>query len=82
MLARKFSRDREQLARTAVFLSALGDLVEPEEAVALLVDEPDNRILERALTGRAECIVTGDRAMLALAEFRSIRIVTLSRYLE
>ncbi|HUF82199.1 MAG TPA: putative toxin-antitoxin system toxin component, PIN family [Burkholderiales bacterium] len=82
VLARKFSRDREQLARTAVFLSTLGDLVEPEESVALLADEPDNRILECALAGRAECIVTGDRAMLALGEFRGIRIVTLSRYLE
>ena len=82
VLARKFSRDREQLARTAVFLSTMGDLVEPEESVALLADEPDNRILECALAGRAECIVTGDRAMLALGEFRGIRIVTLSRYLE
>ena len=82
VLARKFSRDREELARTAVFLSTLGQLVEPEESVALLVDEPDNRILECALAGRAECIVTADRAMLALGEFRGIRIVTLSRYLE
>ena len=82
VLARKFSRDREQLARTAVFLSTLGELVEPNESVALLADEPDNRILECAFAGHAECIVTGDRAMLALGEFRGIRIVTLSRYLE
>jgi putative PIN family toxin of toxin-antitoxin system len=82
VLARKFARDREQLARTAVFLATLGELVEPEESVALLADEPDNRILECALAGHAECIVTGDRAMLALGGFRGIRIVTLSRYLE
>ena len=81
VLSRKFARDREELARVAVFLSALAEIVEPTESFAALSDEPDNRILECAVAANAQTIVTGDRTMLALGEFQSIRIVSLSEYL-
>lgn len=81
VLARKFARDREELARVAVFLSDLGEIVEPAESITVLADEPDNRIVECALAADAQIIVTGDRAMLALGEYQGVRIVTLSAYL-
>ena len=81
VLARKFAHDREALARVAVFLFELGEFVEPTESLAVLADEPDNRILECALAAGAQVIVTGDRAMLAHGEYRSIRILSLSTYL-
>ena len=81
VLARKFARDREELARIAVFLADLGEIFEPTESLAVLADEPDNRILECAVAADAQIIVTGDRAMLALGRFRAIRIVSLSGYL-
>lgn len=81
VLARKFGHEREELARVAVFLSEVGVFVEPSESLAVLADEPDNRILECALASDAQLIVTGDRAMLAQGEFQSIRIVSLAAYL-
>lgn len=81
VLARKFARNREELARVAVFLSNLGEIVEPAESLTVLADEPDNRIVECALAANAQLIVTGDRAMLALGEYQGIRIVSLSAYL-
>lgn len=39
-------------------------------------DESDHSILEAALACRAEFIVTGDRDLLDLGEFRKIKIVT------
>jgi putative PIN family toxin of toxin-antitoxin system len=39
-------------------------------------DEADHAVLEAALACRAEFIVTGDRDLLDLGEFRRIRIVT------
>ena len=39
-------------------------------------DEPDHAILEAALACKVEFIVTGDRDLLELGEFRGIRIVT------
>ncbi|MXX75640.1 MAG: putative toxin-antitoxin system toxin component, PIN family [Holophagales bacterium] len=81
VLARKFAYDREALSRVAVFLADLGEMVEPKQSFRILADEPDNRILECAVTAGADLIVTGDRAMLAEAEFRGIRIVSLREYL-
>lgn len=81
VLARKFSRDREQLSRVAVLLGDFGLLVEPAERIAVLTDDPDNRILECAVAGGADCIVTGDKAMLALKEYEGIRILSLREYL-
>lgn len=82
VLARKFSRDAEELARIAVFLDDLAELVEPPERVDILADEPDNRILECALDGAADLVVTGDKRMLALRQWRGIALVTLASYLE
>ena len=81
VLARKFARDAEELARVAVFLSELGEVVQPRKTLHVLRDEPDNRILECALAAHAKLIVTGDRAMLALDEHKGIRIVTLREFL-
>lgn len=81
VLARKFARDREELARVALFLSDLGELVHPSASLFVLDDEPDNRILECALAAGADAIVTGDRAMLAIGEFEGIRILSLGDYL-
>jgi putative PIN family toxin of toxin-antitoxin system len=81
-LARKFSRDAEELAHIAVFLSDLAVFVKPRRRLRVVKDEPDNRILECALAGRAEAIVTGDHALLALREYKSVRLISLRDYLE
>jgi len=81
VLARKFARDREELARVAVFLDGLAEVVEPTLRVFALADSPDNRILECAVAGGADLIVTGDKQMLALKSYEGIRIASLSNYL-
>jgi uncharacterized protein len=82
ILARKFSRDAEELAHVAVFVSDLALFVKPRRRLHVVKDEPDNRILECALTGRAEVIVTGDHALLELREYDGVRIISLRDYLE
>lgn len=81
VLARKFDRHPEELARVAVYLSELADVVTPRRRLKVLRDEPDNRILECAVTAKAKVIVTGDQAMLALGEYRGIRILSLKDFL-
>lgn len=81
VLARKFGRDSEDLARTAVFLAEIGTLVTPRKKIRVLTDEPDNRILECAVAGHANVIVTGDKAMLALSVFQNVEIVGLREFL-
>ena len=82
ILGRKFARDAEELAHAAVFLSELGILVRPRRRLRVVSDEPDNRILECAVAGRAQAIVTGDKALLALGEYNGVRIISLRAYLD
>ncbi|MBP8296827.1 MAG: putative toxin-antitoxin system toxin component, PIN family [Burkholderiales bacterium] len=81
VLARKFARDAEELAHVAVYVTELAEIVAPTRRLRILDDDPDNRILECAIAGRADAIVTGDKALLALEQHRKIRIVTLREYL-
>ncbi len=82
VLARKFARDREELARVAVFVAGLAEVVEPATRLEVLEDEADNRILECAVAGEAVLVVTGDKRMLALRSYEGIRIVSLGEYLD
>jgi len=82
VLARKFARDAEALSHVAVFFSEIGELVVPRRRLRVVEDEPDNRILECALAGRADAIVTGDKGLLALGRFREVQLITLRSYLE
>lgn len=82
VLARKFVREPEQLARVAVLLADLADMVRPRRRIRVLKDQADNRILECAVTGGADLIVMGDQAMLELGSFEGIQILSLRTYLE
>ena len=81
VLAEKFGRHLEELSRVAVLLSEAGELVKPRNRLTVLADDPDNRILECALAGKADGIVTGDKAMLLLKSFRGIALMSLDTYL-
>jgi putative PIN family toxin of toxin-antitoxin system len=52
-------------------------LVEPTERLSVVLDDPDDdKILEAAVTGEAEFIVSGDQHLLQLKTFRGIRVAS------
>ena len=81
VLSSKFGRDREELSHVAVTLSELAELVKPVRRIKILKDEPDNRILECAMYGGADVLVTGDKEILRLREYKGVRIISLKEYL-
>jgi uncharacterized protein len=54
---------------------------EISERVSVCRDPKDDMMLETALAGRADCIVTGDKDLLVLDPFRTVRIVTAAAFL-
>lgn len=82
VLARKFARDAEELSRVALFMTEISITVRPKRRLHVLRDEPDNRILECAIVGKADAVVTGDHELIALREYRGVRIISLREYLE
>jgi putative PIN family toxin of toxin-antitoxin system len=81
VLSTKFSRDKEEISRVAVFLSEMAEWVEPSERFKVLADDPDNRILECAVSGNADVIVTGDKELLRLRGYGKTKIISLKEYL-
>jgi putative PIN family toxin of toxin-antitoxin system len=55
--------------------------IAPLRRVNIFPCEPDNRLLECALEGRADCIVTGDRHLLDLPPIKSPAILTPEAFL-
>ncbi len=53
----------------------------PKTLKALPRDPDDNAVLECAIEGNAEFIVTGDTDLLELKNFRGIQIVRASEFL-
>ncbi len=81
VLSTKFGRDKEEISRVAVILSEMAERVEPLEKIRVLSDEPDNRILECAVSGNADVIVTGDKGLLRLGKYQKTKIIGLKEYL-
>ena len=81
VLSTKFSRDKEEISRVAVILSEMAEWVEPSERIKVLNDDPDNRVLECAVSGTADVIVTGDKELLRLRGYEKTKIISLKEYL-
>ena len=64
------------------FVLAYSDIYEPREHVAISPDPEDNKFIECALSANAKFIITGDKGLLSIKQFRGIKIVTPECYLE
>lgn len=67
------------------FVAALlrdGEMISVTERVAACRDSKDDKLLELALDGRADAIVTGDGDLLALHPFRGLVILAPAVFLE
>lgn len=83
-LRSKFDRYSSLTLRSA-FLEALSDfasIISVTERVNDCRDQNDNMILELALAGKADVIVTGDEDLLCLDPWRGVRILTPAAFLE
>jgi uncharacterized protein len=75
-----FSAD--QVAETlADYLSFLWVIQIPKVLKAVPRDPEDNMVLECALVGQAQYVVSGDKDLLELEEFRGIRIIRARDFL-
>ncbi len=80
----KFARyvSEEERARFLQSLLHEARLVEIREKVRACRDPKDDKFLELAVNGEADCIVSGDDDLLALAPFRGMPILTPDKFLD
>ena len=72
----------EARAKLLHLVEVSGTLVERTKPIEVCRDATDNRVLEAAVAGRADVIVTGDGDLLELDPFQGIEIMTPARFLE
>ncbi|MDQ2920511.1 MAG: putative toxin-antitoxin system toxin component, PIN family [Acidobacteriota bacterium] len=66
----------EERMRFLVDLLKESELFETTEAITECRDPKDNKFLELAFCGKADCIISGDDDLLVLNPFREIPIIT------
>jgi putative PIN family toxin of toxin-antitoxin system len=64
-----------------LFFEQTVKFIEIQETISVCRDSKDNQYLELAVSGKAECIVSGDRDLLILHPFREISIITVAQFL-
>ena len=80
-LREKFDWDEEKIIRLLKLISKVAKVLKTKSAINILKDAPDNRILECAIEGNVDYIVTGDKHLLALKKYKNIEIISLSNFL-
>jgi putative PIN family toxin of toxin-antitoxin system len=81
VLRDKFRRDDEEAKKAVQTIGSLADLVKPRHRISVLNDDPDNRVLECAVEGRADFIVSGDSHLLALKDYQGTPILKAAEFL-
>lgn len=57
------------------------DIIDPEDSVEVACDSDNDKFLDVALEGDADCLVSGDDDLLALDSYAGIAIVTPDEFL-
>ena len=69
------------MKQTVQKIQTMATLVHPSEKINVITDDPDdNAVLECALEGKVKYIITNDKHLLKLKEFREIKIITPSEF--
>ncbi len=71
----KYHLDQSVTEDLLALMALRGELVNPSQKIRVCRDPDDDRLIEAALAGQSEYIVTGDEDLLILKKFETIRMV-------
>jgi len=78
----KYHLTDEDIGTFLAFIMLRGRIVHPERTINVCRDPRDDMVLEAAVAGGADYIVTGDDDLLVLGEFEGIEITGPRAFLE
>jgi putative PIN family toxin of toxin-antitoxin system len=83
-LRKDFSWDRDQIKHTIEKIKARTILIQPKHKVSVIKEnDDDNRILECAIEGTVQYLISGDRKhLLPLKEYQGTKIISPSDFLK
>jgi len=79
----RFENSKEEVDEWLLFLARMSYLVIPAKRLNVIRDDPsDNKILECAVCGNAHYIISGDKHLLDLGEYKDIKVLNSSDFLK
>jgi putative PIN family toxin of toxin-antitoxin system len=81
VMREKFQSSSSEIDQFIASLSESAEWIAPTQPLRMCIDEPDNRVLECAVEGKADFIVTGDKHLLDLAPIAGVSILTPNAFL-
>ncbi len=81
-VAARHGMSTEEVAEVVMELRRFALVVEPQKNLAIIREDPDDdRVLECAVAGDPDYIISGDKHLLRLREYRGIPILSPSAFL-
>jgi putative PIN family toxin of toxin-antitoxin system len=81
ILIDKFFWEGNEVEAAEVWLKTFSKSVNPKSRITVIDDKSDNRILECAIEGQADFIISGDHHLTDLKNYQGIKIVAPSAFL-
>lgn len=81
VLEKKFLWHSSKIEKAIIQIELFSEKVSPEKHLTVIPYRPDNRILECAVEGQADFIISGDHHLTDLKEFQGIMIVNPATFL-
>jgi uncharacterized protein len=82
VFSKKFSLSESYLRLTIKNLEKRFLIIHPKREIKFARDEDDNRVLEAAVEGKCDYIISGDKDLLDLGKYKNIIIVTPDMFLK
>lgn len=82
LMYERFGLDEKTADDNVKYILTISKIISPKRKLGVIQDPADDRVLECALEGRASYIVSGDRHLLRLKEFKGIKIIRAKRFLD
>lgn len=81
ILNKKFNFNFERIQQLERIIKKHFVIVYPSEVIRIVRDEDDNRVLEAAIEGKCDYIITGDKDLLDLEVYKKIKIFTPNQFI-
>ncbi len=82
VLIKKFSLSAGEIGLVEEEIKESFKVVHPKDTINIQKDMDDNRVLEAAVEGRCDYIITGDKELLDSGVYKEIKIVTPDQFLK
>ncbi len=78
----KFGFTKPQIQRVVSLIIRTSEVIQPKTKITFVREDPDdNKVLECAVDGNAEYIITGDQHLLKIKRYGNIKITSPSSFL-